>query len=195
MKKQYSLTKRLTAIIRLHDLKEFPTSVWLRKNGYAPLANEISRNGGYIYWAKYFNLPMSNCATRMGMKYEQMCSETLVEMGLDVKRSSVKHPYDILTTAAVKIDVKSSHLYTAPDGSKFFSFNLEKALPTADFFVCYCVGEFEKIEKVYVLPDTTICGNTQVSVGLISSSYDRYINRWDLIKELVDFKKKIRGQL
>lgn len=186
------MTRMLTDIVALHQLTVFPTSVWLRRKGYGAIANAISRTGGYNYWAKALDLPMSDCETRIGIKYEQLCAIELAKRGLDVCKGTTKHPYDILTTAAVKIDVKGSHIYTAPDGSKFYSCNLEKSMPTADFFVLYCVGKNEEIEKIYILPDTVVSGKTQVSVGLKSSVYDKYINRWDLIEKLVDFKQKMR---
>ena len=151
------------------------------------LTNLICKTYGFYGWAKKLLLETKTSATQKGIKKEVECAEFLTDMGMSVALTSVKFPYDILVENVTKIDVKVSNGYTCSKGF-WFSFNLEATMPKSDFYVFYCVSDV--CNKTIVLPAHIMNGKGQFSVG-ITSVYDEYIDRWDLVKKHVEFMKSM----
>lgn len=159
----------------------------VQEEGNFCLAVAISKNGGYRYWAKKLGFDNCTSCSSYGKKHEELCFSQLVELGYDCQTTSTKYPYDILA-GFVKIDVKSSRPYNGKNGA-FYSFNLEKSKPTCDIFICYCIGEEENIDKIYVIPSCVLQGKTQLSIGMAKSKYDKYIDAWDIVEQYEKFFK------
>lgn len=153
--------------------------------GNNSLAVAITKHGGYKYWANELGLEMTVCETRKGEYFECICCEYLESMGFICKTPKPRYPYDILADE-VKIDVKCGSLYNGSHGN-FYTFNLEKEMPTCDIYVCYCLGDKMNIIRTYVIPAVIMSGKTQLSIGEEKSKYDRYLSRWDIIREYADF--------
>ena len=163
-----------------HDIEEVTKSF--------ALSNAIARRGGFHYWAKKLGLKMKNSETKFGKTYEEKCFSTLTILGYECQYTSAKYPYDILANN-VKIDVKSGTLYGGVTG-KYFTFNLEKPKPTCDIYICYCIENLE-VQKIYIIPSCVVSGKTQISLGVKCSKYDRFIGKWEIIKEYDEFYNTI----
>lgn len=145
------------------------------------LSNAIAKRGGFRFWAKKLGLKMKDSETKFGKTYEERCFSTLTNLGYDCQYTSTKYPYDILAND-VKIDVKSGTLYDCGHG-RFFTFNLAKSKPTCDVYVCYCIEENET-KKTYIIPSCVLSGKTQLSIGEVKSKYDKFVDNWEVIKDL-----------
>lgn len=108
-------------------------------------------------------------------------------------QTSSRHPYDLLTDNSVKIDVKVSKEFTNNCNSKAFTFNLEKKNPTCDIFLLYCLNDDETCRKVLIIPSCSTLGKTQIGVGE-NSKWNRYENRWEIIKQYSEFFGKYKYQ-
>lgn len=184
------IIKAITSMTDSLKMKTMPThSEMFDFFGDYKLTNAIRRNGGTKKFAKLMNLEIKKCESRLGDNYEMICANYLQEkFCYKVIQTAPRYPYDLLVENALKIDVKVGKLYTSKVDSKFYTFNLEKSNQTCDIFVCYCLDQSEKEEKVLIIPSYAISGITQLSVGK-KSRYDKYINRWDIIEEYVSFIK------
>lgn len=153
------------------------------------LSNAIRRHGGTKYWAQKTGMEIKNCESKFGDCYEEKFMDDVLRI-LDFQsdRCKVRYPYDVLVEGVAKVDVKSSNRIFA-HGFQMYTCNLEKDYQTCDFYVVYCING-ENLDKVYVLPSFLMTGKTQFSVGVMSSKYDVFIDRWDLIKDYVEFVKE-----
>lgn len=144
------------------------------------LTNKISKSGGFYKWAEKLGIDVKKSETEFAVQYESLCKNHIEnELGLIAELTPVKFPYDILVGVGTKIDVKVSRLYCGSKGS-FFTSNLTYKLPKSDFIVMYCIDDL--YEKVYVIPSTKLIGINQLSIGEVTSKYDKFLGRWDLIK-------------
>lgn len=163
--------------------------------GNRALSNRVTKSGGTKRWAKEFNLPLKQCAkSSFGDKYEEQAEKDIkTETGINSKRTTVRYPYDIYAGNGIKIDIKAS---MPAKGRKFdiWNFNLEKKIPTCDFYIFYCVDNELNIVKRVIVPACVIEGIKQVGIGTLSR-YDSYIERWDLIKTYDDFLKEIKSKV
>lgn len=157
----------------------------VKYSGNYGLSAAIQKNGGYEFWANRLGLTMTRCETRFGQFYEQECFGSLSALGYSCEKMTTKYPYDILAEN-VKIDVKASRLYHSKQGA-FYTFNLEKANPTCDIYVAYCVSDDNEIVKTYIIPSVQIQGKTQLSIGETRSKYDKYIDAWDIVAQYNNF--------
>lgn len=155
--------------------------------GNSGLSNRISKTGGFYKWAEKLKLDIKESESEFSIKYESICKEYIEsKLGLKAELTSVKFPYDVFVGTGVKIDVKVSRLYEGHNGS-FYTANLAYKLPKCDFIVMYCIDG--SIQKVYVIPSIELVGINQLSIGEVTSKYDKFLGRWDLIKrfdELID---------
>ena len=145
------------------------------------LINHISKTGGFYHWAKILGLEVKKSETGLGFEMEKHAMNELIKLGNKCELTSTRFPYDLLVNGRVKIDVKTGNK-TKAHGYNFYSFNLEKKQQTCDLYIVYCLGENKNIEKTYIIPAHIMTGKSQLSLGLDSSKYDRFINRWDIIK-------------
>ena len=152
--------------------------------GNCSLSNKISKTGGFYEWADKLGLEIKNSETKLGVKHEKDICKKISEDYL-AELTPVKFPYDILVEKAVKIDVKFSNLYSHSNG-EFYTCNLEYKFPKMDILVFIC----EDV-KTLIIPAHELYGIKQLSVGK-KSRYDKYIDRWDILEDFVNFYKNYK---
>ena len=147
------------------------------------LTNKISKTGGFYAWARRIGLDIKESETLLGSEVECYIKDFMITLGHDVEMTTTKCPYDLYVNRRVKIDVKAGRVVHSGI-SPYYTFNLEKATPTCDFFVAVTLSGADVPDKIYVIPSSVMAGKTQLSVGIHKSIYDKYIDRWDLIERL-----------
>ena len=178
------IEERILEVINSLGLDRFPTHSEIEKckDGKA-LAVKISKSGGTKYWAKKLGYGIKDCESEFGNCYEKYALDDIFSHTyLSGYITKVGYPYDLVINHNIKIDVKVSNILTNNSEYKYHSFNLEKKQQTCDLYIVYCLGENKNIEKTYIIPAHIMTGKSQLSLGLDSSKYDRFINRWDIIK-------------
>jgi len=161
--------------------------------GNSGLSNAVSKHGGHKKIAEMLNLKIQKSETEYGRNFEIYCLHEIEDRFLyECEQMTVRHPYDLLVDGSVKIDVKASRKLKCHNGLSF-SFNLEKKNPTCDIFVCFCIDK-DEIIKTYIIPSCVLSGKSQLSVGIQKSIYDKYLDRWDLVKKYVEFMKGMRDE-
>lgn len=160
--------------------------------GNTALTNKISkRPGGWYGLAHELGLQVKSSDTQTGKTNESVVEKLLIEKGFSVTKMSQNFPYDLLVDECVKIDVKSSKLYRGTQGN-FYSFNLEKRYATCDVYVLLTLDDDGFANKFYIVPSVFVISNTQISIGEISSKYNKYIDRWDYITNLSEYFTKLK---
>lgn len=153
--------------------------------GNHALNNKISKTGGFYHWAKELGLEVKKSETLLGIRYEEKAKEILETKGLNCEITSVKCPYDLLVNGCVKIEVKVANISKAK-GFEMYSFGIHKKRHTCDVFIGFCLDDKQNIKKTYIIPGHTLCGLSQLSVGVFCSKYDKYLDNWDCIKTISD---------
>jgi hypothetical protein len=153
------------------------------------LTNLVVRSGGFRHWADKLNLKIKGSETEFGYQYEKEAQKYLTDvMGHKAELTPVKFPYDIIVDDVTKIDVKVSNKYHSPDGTSWYTFNLETVFPKCDFFIAYCIDN-HIVNNVYVIPAHIMLGKRQLSMG-DDTMYKKYAKRWDLIEKHIEAMKK-----
>lgn len=149
------------------------------------LANAIKRHGGYKYWSDKLHLPMKESETKTGKQYETYIYDLLIDRGFNPKRMTTKYEFDILVNDKCRIDVKSSSLHTHKDGYEYYSYRLGKNTKNTDIFICVMENN---LTDIYIIPKEFIGEQTQISMGINSAKYHKFINKWDLINNYMNRK-------
>lgn len=185
------IEEKIRFVMEKVGIKTMPTqSITEDVIGNDSLNNAISRNGGFIFWADKLGIEHKGVETILGREFETHCSLTIQnQFDFNVEQMLGRYPYDLLVNKNIKIDVKVSRMYN--NKIKMFTFNLEKQYPTCDLFVAYCIDDNKNIIKTYVIPSSILSGNTQLSIGIIKSKYDIYLDRWDLLIKYDEFYKTL----
>lgn len=166
----------------------------LSVSGDNSLVSKIGRRpGGWYQLAKDMGLEMKDSETQTGKKNESAVCRFLIEKGFSVKQMSQNFPYDLLVDDCIKIDVKASKLYRGSQGN-FYSFNLEKRYATCDIYILLTLRDDGSVNKVYIVPSVFVISNTQISIGEISSKYDKYMDRWDYISGMSAYMTGIKDE-
>ena len=189
--KDETIENAIYEVMKIAKINTFPThSLIKRVYGNNCLTNAISKHGGTRYWANKLGLEIKSCESEFGYDYECECMNYLtLKYDYDCELTKVRYPYDILVNNNIKVDVKCSHLYKGKQGS-FYTFNLEKPKPTCDIYVCYCLNNKE-VTKIYIIPSCVLSGKTQLSIGELTSKYDKYIDNWHIFPRYNDFYNQI----
>lgn len=173
------------------EIDTMPTKTQMDKyTGSYALSNAITKRGGTYKYADILGLEVKSSESNLGEKYELICLEHINKLGMKCEKMQRRYPYDLLVCDIVKIDVKASNIFSN-SSSDYHTFNIEKIYQTCDIFVCYCLDNNGDICKTYVIPSSILNGKTQLSIGIISSKYDRFIDRWDLIYEYTKFNEML----
>lgn len=154
------------------------------------LTNAVSRRMGWYALAGELGLPIKESETYFGKTQERYAQEQLCSLGYEVRQMPQNFPYDLLVNDCVKIDVKASRLYHGEAGN-FYSFNLEKPYCTCDIYLLYLVNDDKTTKDVLVVPSKAVALNTQISVGEITSKYNKYSQRWDILQSYADFMEAV----
>lgn len=182
----------LKKTMEMLDIARMPSNQELTNIGRRDLSNGISRSHGFYGWANKLGLEIKDSETKMGRRYETIFDEKMInEYGYETEEMSVRFPYDRLVEGLVKVDIKSGFKVKTKN-THYYTFNLETVNRKSDILVCYCVSEEKEIAKVYVIPSVIMQGKKQLSVGVGTSKYDRFIGRYDLIGEYLAFYRQIR---
>lgn len=192
MEKRWDDETICAAILNVIDDSEYmPTHKMLEDvTGSKALSVAITKHGGSQRFAKMLGLKIKDCESRFGEEYEFLCMDH-IEHNLHLLSEKMKtnYPYDVLCAGSVKIDVKVSNLEKMNQPSKYYTFNLEKKAQTCDVFVFYCVKSKNNIQKILIIPSAALYGMTQLSIGVMQSEYDKYVDQWHYISDYADFMK------
>ena len=170
------------------EIERMPTTSELKNMHMGGLAIAISKYHGFEWWAEALMLPIKTSATGIGKKYEKKFADILYKkFRYQSQQMSTKFPYDILVEDLVKVDVKCGFAYTNSKTGTFYTFNLETVNMRSDFLACFCLKADKTIHKIYIIPAIVMQGKSQLSVGVISSKYDKFIERYDLISDYLQF--------
>lgn len=178
-------------VMKALSIERMPSSVEIeRVSQNNKLTNAIARHGGYNFWSEKLHLSQSKCETRLGETGEYYIKNLLESKDYKVDKMGVKHPYDLLINDNIKIDVKTSKIYS-PIQEKWssYSFNLEKSNPTCDIYVFVCL-DGEKVVKTLVIPSKFL-HQTQLCISTKKTKYDMYIDKWDYIDQYDKFYKTV----
>lgn len=187
---QTTIENELKEVMRIANIETMPThSLMNAITGNCGLSLAVSRNGGTKYWASRIGVEIKYCETELGYLYESECMGYLINnYGYECERTKERYPYDLLVNRNIKVDVKSGNLYHGIKGD-YYTFNLAKAKPICDIYVCYCMDD--GVKKVYIIPSCVLSGKTQLSIGKFRSKYDKYIDNWELFKTYNDFYENL----
>ena len=150
----------------------------------------IMKSGGYYHWAKKLGLEIKRSQSSLGYEVENEVKELIECLGYRCESTSTRHPYDLLVNGCVKIDVKAARVSKA-NGSDCYSFRLAKPQQTCDVYVAVCLNDDKEPQKIYVIPAHVMTGKTQLAIGAEHSKYDQYIDRWDIIDQLLQAFERI----
>lgn len=182
-----SIKEELIKVMDALDINRMPTSNEIKlvtKN--SKLINAVRRYGGYLYWSNQLGLKQASGTTRLGMCGEEKVKALLESKGYKVEKMSTKHPYDLLVNSSLKIDVKTSRLFTNEYGNSYYTFNLEKKNPTCDIYIFCCV----EMDRFLIIP-SKLLKQTQLSISK-NSKYNKYIDKWEYVKQYNDFYSGIK---
>ena len=158
--------------------------------GNCSLTSAISRrNIASTDIAKILNLKIQYSETVIGQYYEQVVGGILHNKGYIVEYTSATFPYDLFVNHCLKIEVKTSHIFTSKNGS-FFTFAIHKPFITSDVYILCCVHDEANV-VYYIVPSVVIPYNTQISIGMENSKYNTFINRFDIIDEYIKMYSNI----
>ena len=174
-------------------INTFPTHSEMKNfYGNSSLTNHISKTGGTRKWAEGLGLPIKQCESELGNDYELFAmKEIQSHVGLSVKQTKPRYPYDLLVDESIKVDVKVSYPFLNNSGSHANTFNLEKKDPTCDLFIFYCLDLDGEISKTLIIPSCITSGITQIGVGR-DSKWDCYIDKWEYFIEYSLFISNLR---
>ena len=88
----------------------------------------------------------------------------------------------------------SSKNHSKNGQSPYYSFNLEKSNPTCDRFVVFCLNKDKSIHKTYIIPSSVLYGKTQLSLGVNSSIYDKFLDKWQIFNDYNTFYNSINNK-
>ena len=168
-------------------LSAMPTrSQFTKYFGNDKLTNKISKSLGYYGWAKELGLPVQSNDTRKAKLSEEYAENLLSLKGYKAQRMLTNYPFDILINDVVRVDVKFANLHTALVGN-YYSFALRKKYPTCDIYMLIANSE---PKRIYIIPACK-CHQTQIGIGEVSSIYDKYLNRYDIIDQYLKLYSEI----
>ena len=148
------------------------------------LANKIARTGGFPFWANKLNIEEKESETRLGQSYEVKAMGLIEEKGFKIDRMTTKYPFDLLVNNNIKVDVKVGKPGDIR-GSRVHTFRTAKKYATCDLYMIFALKEDEEIERLFIIPGSELKVVT-LCIGR-KSKYDKYINRWDLLKKYDNF--------
>lgn len=187
-----SIKAAVKEVMSALELERMPSrSECLRYFQNGSLCNAISkRKGGWYGLADEMNLPIKDSDTWLGKRQERIVAEMLREKGFGVEQMSQNFPYDLLVDDYIKVDVKASRLYRGKLGN-FYSFNLEKRFATCDIYVLLALTDSNEIARTFIVPSKFVMKNTQISIGEITSKYDRFEDKWEHFDAMSNFLESI----
>lgn len=166
-----------------------------------PSVNEINRVTGENAAKSISDHGAENLASELGLKpnrrynqelgdkFEDRAILDIAAHGFSSEKMKARFPYDLLVEDMVKVEVKASHTLFTQHGSPFFCRNLTRNHRSSDLTIFYCLNDDDSIYKTYIIPTAYVRNLQTISVGNWNSKYDRFIDRWDILKRYVVFMK------
>ena len=194
IKRTIDIESELLKMIEHCGLDRMPTDKEIREYfGNTELSSAINRQGGLFTWGEKMGLKLKESSASMGHDNELLVKSLLESRGYTCIKTRTKHPYDLLVNGCVKVDVKSARLSKVKT-SDVYSFKLAKPQQTCDVYVTVCLDDNEVPTKIYVIPAHVMTGKTQLVMGVGSSKYDEYIEKWEIIDNLIkSFEEMTHG--
>ena len=188
------ITNRINEVRHAMVLDRMPSRAEVEAYyGNTGLVNAIAKHGGFYHWAKKLELKVKECETQLGYECEMLVKGLLEEQGYVCEKTSARHPYDLLVNGCVKIDVKVARI-SRNHNTDYYSFSLAKPMQTCDVYVAVCLDDNDEVKKLYVIPAHIMTGKTQLALGIKRSKYDEYIEKWDIIDNLIkSFEEMTHG--
>ena len=186
-----SVEQKLVEIIEFLDIDRMPTYKEMAEYcGDYSLTNKVTRSGGINFWSKRLGMPIKKSETGLALAIEEDVKRTLENIGYRCELTSTKFPYDILVDGVLKVDVKVAKKTAVQNNYPVYSFRLSKRQQTCDLYIAVCLDEHE-VSKTYIIPAHIMTDKVQLCISDVNSAYDKYLERWDLIKTFCDSFKKI----
>lgn len=191
--KQWSEEEIKSELAKLIKEKGLSRMLTLREmiisTGGQALSNAVTRSGGVRKWANELNVLLTHSNTRKGWEGEEKAKIILEQEGFTVDRMTARHPFDLLVNDVAKVDVKCAEPHTFKCGAQAYCYHLEKKIPTCDFYMLIANGR-EK-GTVFIVPASNM-RQKQISIGMKSSVYDKFVKRFDILRDYCSFVKTLR---
>jgi len=161
---------------------KFPSSSCLKEMGRNDISSQVSRRGGFQFWAQKVGFKREHSDSDTGWDGERSLANILVEKGFSCESASyVKCPYDLKVNSLVRIDVKSAN-YAEYGASRGWFFRIAKDAQ-ADILALYQIDT----QDVYFIP-WNICPKTNITISRGGGKYAEFKNRFDILEKLIKLK-------
>jgi hypothetical protein len=161
----------------------FPSAKELREIGKNDLCCAISKNGGFLFWAKKVNQERKMSDSDTGWEGEKKLVGDLAAKGFSCVRSqNTKCPYDLLVNTSIRVDVKAAN-YAEYGPCKGWFYRIAKDAQ-ADIIALYQLDTAD----VYFIP-WNLCPKTNVTISRSGGKYKDFKNRFDILENLVNLRQ------
>lgn len=160
-----------------------PSNQELQKLGMSGLANQISKYGGFLYWADRLGLNRKHSDSDTGWQGEIAFTAMCGRNGIKAERqAAVKSPFDIMLDGVLRVDVKSAR-YAEYGNCRGWFYRIGK-MPQADIIVLYQLdtGNFYGLHWF-------ICPTSNVTISRDGGKYAPHLNNWTLIQNMIRDRK------
>lgn len=187
-------TMRETVVKEISSsIGRFPSRSDLESMGRGDVVNQISKNGGFVYWSDRIGIPREHSDSDTGwdgeLAFQSDCDKQAI---VAIRMKGIKSPYDLLIGGTLRVDVKAAKYteYIGKSGSSHgWYYRIGKHVQ-ADLVVLYQLdtGSFYGIPW-WVVPTTNI------SIAKDGGKYARYLNNWPLIRQMISLRSSERSNL
>lgn len=158
---------------------KFPTNSYLKETGQNDLANQLSKNGGFIAWAERLGLKREPSDSDTGWQGEIEVMELLKKEWPNVTRSfAVRAPFDLLINDVLRVDVKSTRF--AKYGPCSGWFHRMGKLPQADVIALYQLDT----KEVYWIPWNRV-PTSNITITKTGGIYAMFRNNIDIVRRML----------
>jgi hypothetical protein len=178
------LVSRINAVVG--DSKRFPTNSHLVEIGQGDLSNQITKRGGFIYWANRLGIERDISDSDIGWEGEKRAHTLLEARGFSVIRSErVRWPFDLLVNNSLRVDVKTAS-YAAYGASTGWFFRIGKS-PQADLIALYRSDK----DDMYLIPWYHV-PKTNITISPTGMKYSRFLNAYEIVERMVRVRSEER---
>lgn len=163
---------------------KFPTSSYLREYHQNDLMCQISKRGGFEFWATKMGVSRAPSDSDTGWDGEKLLVVILGNRGFRCKRQdSVTWPFDILVDDVLRVDVKSAN-YAEYGHSTGWFFRIGKK-PQADVIALLKMDT----KDVYFVP-WYHCTETNITITKTGKRYSAFLNNFELLGRMSKIRKR-----
>lgn len=165
---------------------KFPTNTELQKTGQNDLACQISKKGGYVYWANRLGMNRGVYDSDVGWEGEKKAQTLFEARGFTVVRSErIQWPFDLLVNNCLRVDVKTAS-YAAYGASTGWFFRIGKS-PQADLIALYRSDK----DDMYLIPWYHV-PKTNITISPTGMKYSRFLNAYEIVERMVRVRSEER---